>query len=85
MYAQRFFYRGLNDGINRFFVFKLNFGFSRMHVYIDGLMDHVASGRLVVNDIITHVMPLKDAPLGYDVFNAKKDGCVKVVLKPEWH
>jgi alcohol dehydrogenase len=55
-----------------------------VHVYIDELMDHVSSGALVVNDIITHVMPLKDAPLGYDVFNAKKDNCVKVVLKPEW-
>lgn len=55
-----------------------------VHVYIDELMDHVQSGRLVINDIITHVMPLKDAPLGYEIFNAKKDGCVKVVLKPEW-
>jgi S-(hydroxymethyl)glutathione dehydrogenase/alcohol dehydrogenase len=38
----------------------------------------------VVNDIITHVMPLKDGPLGFEVFNAKKDNCVKVVMKPEW-
>ena len=51
-------------------------------VYIDELMDHVASGRLVTNDIITHVLPLAEGPLGFDVFNQKKDGCVKVVLKP---
>ncbi|MGZ3416238.1 MAG: zinc-dependent alcohol dehydrogenase [Polyangiales bacterium] len=53
-----------------------------VHVYIDELLDHVASGRLVTDDIITHVMPLSEGPLGFDVFNAKKDGCVKVVLKP---
>lgn len=55
-----------------------------VHVYIDELMQHVSSGALIVNDIITHVMPLRDAPLGYQVFNDKKDHCVKVVLKPEW-
>lgn len=55
-----------------------------VHIYIDELMGHVQSGRLVLRDIITHVMPLKDAPTGYAVFNEKKDGCVKVVLKPEW-
>jgi S-(hydroxymethyl)glutathione dehydrogenase / alcohol dehydrogenase len=55
-----------------------------VHIYIDELMEHVQSGRLVLNDIITHVMPLKDAPTGYQVFNDKRDNCVKVVLKPEW-
>lgn len=55
-----------------------------VHVYIDELMAHVASGRLVANDIITHVLPLSGGALGYEVFSDKKDACVKVVLKPEW-
>lgn len=55
-----------------------------VHIYIDELMEHVRTGRLVLNDIITHVMPLEDAPTGYEVFNRKQDNCVKVVLKPEW-
>jgi threonine dehydrogenase-like Zn-dependent dehydrogenase len=32
--------------------------------------------------MITHVMPLADAPKGYDIFVNKQDDCVKVVLKP---
>lgn len=32
--------------------------------------------------IITHTLPLEEAPHGYDIFKHKRDGCVKVVLKP---
>lgn len=32
--------------------------------------------------IITHRMSLEDGPLAYDLFKHKKDGCIKVVLKP---
>jgi threonine dehydrogenase-like Zn-dependent dehydrogenase len=35
-----------------------------------------------LDDIITHRLPLSQAPHGYDIFRHKKDGCVKVVLKP---
>lgn len=34
------------------------------------------------DDITTHGLPLEQAPHGYDIFNKKKDNCVKVVLKP---
>jgi threonine dehydrogenase-like Zn-dependent dehydrogenase len=34
------------------------------------------------DDIITHTLPLDQAPHAYDIFNKKEDGCVKVVLKP---
>jgi hypothetical protein len=27
-------------------------------------------------------MSLEDAPEGYELFNQKQDGCIKVVLKP---
>ncbi len=33
-------------------------------------------------DIITHRIPLKDAAKGYDIFDKKEDGNIKVVLKP---
>ena len=32
--------------------------------------------------VVTHVMSLDDAPKAYDMFKKKKDGCIKVVLKP---
>lgn len=33
-------------------------------------------------DIITHQLPLTEAERGYDIFDEKHDGCIKVVLKP---
>lgn len=37
---------------------------------------------LGVESLATHRLPLDEAPLGYDVFQFKADGCVKVVLQP---
>ncbi|WP_181308294.1 zinc-dependent alcohol dehydrogenase [Rufibacter sp. XAAS-G3-1] len=50
--------------------------------YIDHLMQLVVDGKVRLDDIITHTMPLVDAPHGYDIFKKKEDNCVKVVLKP---
>jgi threonine dehydrogenase-like Zn-dependent dehydrogenase len=40
------------------------------------------SDPLGTEQLATHVLPLADAPRGYELFQAKADGCVKVVLKP---
>ncbi|MCF2446597.1 glutathione-dependent formaldehyde dehydrogenase [Dyadobacter sp. CY345] len=50
--------------------------------YIDHLIDLVRDEKVVLDDIITHSMPLEDAALGYKIFDEKQDDCVKVVLKP---
>ncbi len=50
--------------------------------YIDELLKLVVEGKIILNDIITHTLPLEQAPHGYKVFNEKKEDCVKVVLKP---
>lgn len=50
--------------------------------YIDHLMQLVADGKVRLDDIITHVLPLAEAPHGYEIFKKKEDNCVKVVLKP---
>ena len=52
------------------------------HKHIDRLLKHVSDGDVKLDDIITHRLPLSQAPHGYDIFRHKKDGCVKVVLKP---
>jgi len=52
------------------------------HKHIDKLMGHVSRGEVTLDDIITHRLPLSQAPHGYDIFRHKKDGCVKVVLTP---
>jgi len=32
--------------------------------------------------VITHRLPLEDAPAGYRIFRDKRDDCIKVVLRP---
>jgi alcohol dehydrogenase len=61
---------------------SLRMGQAPVHKYIDELMELVRSGKVRLDDVISHRLPLTDAPLGYDLFNRKKDRCVKVVLRP---
>jgi threonine dehydrogenase-like Zn-dependent dehydrogenase len=37
---------------------------------------------LGVDDLVTHRLPLEQAPHAYEIFKKKEDGCIKVVLKP---
>lgn len=50
--------------------------------YMPLLYDLIAQGKVDPSDIVTHRLPLKDAPHGYEVFDTKTDNCIKVVLKP---
>ncbi|HEX8348508.1 MAG TPA: zinc-binding dehydrogenase, partial [Hymenobacter sp.] len=52
------------------------------HKHIDKLLEYIIQGKVVLDDIITHRLPLAEAAHGYDIFRNKKDNCVKVVLKP---
>jgi len=42
----------------------------------------VSTGKVDPGDIITHRLPLEEAPYGYEIFDIKTEGCIKVVLKP---
>ncbi|HEY3487171.1 MAG TPA: zinc-dependent alcohol dehydrogenase [Gammaproteobacteria bacterium] len=37
---------------------------------------------LAVKDLATHTLPLEQAPYGYQIFQQKKDGAIKVLLRP---
>ncbi len=50
--------------------------------YIDHLLSLVQEGKVTLDDIITHKVPLSEASRMYNIFNKKEDNCVKVVLKP---
>ncbi len=50
--------------------------------YLGELLSLIEAGRLDPTQVITHRLPLSEAPHGYDIFANQKDGCVKVVLKP---
>jgi threonine dehydrogenase-like Zn-dependent dehydrogenase len=60
----------------------LRFGQAPAQKYIDELLKWVVERKIRLDDIITHRLPLEDAPRGYDIFCRKQDNCVKVVLKP---
>ena len=57
-------------------------GQAPVHNYIDELLRMVEAGEIVLDDVITHVLPLDDAAYGYELFNKRRDKCIKVVLKP---
>ncbi|HYO08833.1 MAG TPA: zinc-dependent alcohol dehydrogenase [Tepidisphaeraceae bacterium] len=50
--------------------------------YIPHLINLITEGKIDPSFVITHKLPLSQAPHGYEIFNAKRDGCIKVVLKP---
>jgi threonine dehydrogenase-like Zn-dependent dehydrogenase len=52
------------------------------HYYIDELLKYVEEGRVKLNDIITHKLPLSEVSHGYHIFQKKEEDCVKVVLDP---
>jgi S-(hydroxymethyl)glutathione dehydrogenase/alcohol dehydrogenase len=61
---------------------RISTGQALVHKYIDELVGLVRDKKVVLDDIITHKLPLTEAAHGYHIFNKKEDGCVKVVLKP---
>ena len=50
--------------------------------YMPRLYNMLVEGKVDPSDIITHRLPLDQAEYGYEVFDTKTDGCIKVVLKP---
>jgi len=61
---------------------RVQFGQATVHNHIDELMQLIVQRKLVASDVISHRMPLSQAPHAYRIFNDKEDRCVKVVLDP---
>jgi threonine dehydrogenase-like Zn-dependent dehydrogenase len=57
-------------------------GQTHVHKYMAPLLDRIQKGEVDPTFVITHHMPLEDAPEGYKIFRDKQDECVKIVLKP---
>lgn len=57
-------------------------GQAPVHPIIDTLMNYVETGQVKLDDIITHRLSLDEVSKGYEIFDKKEDGCVKVVLDP---
>lgn len=46
------------------------------------LLRLIETGRLDLTPLITHRLSLDDGPLGYEIFEQKRDGAIKVLLCP---
>jgi threonine dehydrogenase-like Zn-dependent dehydrogenase len=58
------------------------FGQAPAQKHIDTLIGYLERREIKLDDIISHRLPLAEAPHAYQIFSEKKDNCVKVVLKP---
>jgi threonine dehydrogenase-like Zn-dependent dehydrogenase len=50
--------------------------------YMERLLPLVREGRYPLGSVISHRLALEDGPEGYARFDARRDGCTKVVLTP---
>jgi threonine dehydrogenase-like Zn-dependent dehydrogenase len=57
-------------------------GQTHMHRYMRPLLERIQKGEIDATYVITHRLPLEEAPNAYRTFRDKRDECIKVVLKP---
>ncbi len=60
----------------------LKMGQTHVHKYLNRLLEHIQRGDIDPPRIISHHLPLEQAPHGYDIFKNKRENCTKVVLHP---
>ncbi|HEV7401433.1 MAG TPA: zinc-dependent alcohol dehydrogenase [Chthoniobacteraceae bacterium] len=68
--------QAMNKGIT------IKMGQTHVQRYTRPLLEKIESGAIDPSFVITHRLPLEKAPEAYATFRDKKDGCIKVVLKP---
>jgi threonine dehydrogenase-like Zn-dependent dehydrogenase len=70
----------MGSAINRGLTFRM--AQTPVQHYLPKLMRLIEEGKIDPAFVITHVAPLEKGPELYKTFRDKKDGCIKVVLKP---
>ncbi len=60
----------------------LKMGQTHVPRYHRQLLQKIEAGEIDPSFVITHQLPLEQGPEAYKTFRDKKDGCIKVVLKP---
>ena len=70
----------MGAAFNKGLSFKM--GQTHVHRYLKPLFEKIESGQIDPSFVVTHVLPLEEAPYAYEIFKKKMDGCIKVVMKP---
>ncbi|HET8523876.1 MAG TPA: zinc-dependent alcohol dehydrogenase [Thermomicrobiales bacterium] len=60
----------------------LRMGQTHVQRYLQPLLERIERGEIDPTFVVTHRLPLEQAPDAYRMFRDKKDGCIKVVLTP---
>jgi len=68
------------DAFDKGLTFKM--GQTHVQRYLPELLDHIETGRLAPEVIISHRMSLEQAAEGYKIFDKKQEDCRKVILTP---
>jgi threonine dehydrogenase-like Zn-dependent dehydrogenase len=73
-----------NFPIGHAFMRDLTFriGLANINAHIPELVRLMERGAIDPRPLISHVMPLDDAAKGYEIFSARTDNVMKVLLKP---
>lgn len=80
VYGARYNVFPLGDFFSRNITLKM--GQCPVHSYIEPILNLIKENKIDATDIITHKLPLNKAEYGYEIFDEKKDECIKVILKP---
>ncbi|WP_219463677.1 zinc-dependent alcohol dehydrogenase [Nonomuraea rhizosphaerae] len=81
-------YGGMTDPLPMLRMFDkgvtIRMGQAHVRRWIDAVMPLVSDDAdpLGVMDLATHRLPLQEAPHGYEIFQKKRDGAIKVLLAP---
>jgi threonine dehydrogenase-like Zn-dependent dehydrogenase len=70
----------MGSAINRGLTFRM--AQTPVQRYLPSLMECIQKGEIDPSFVITHRASLEDGPEMYRTFRDKKDGCIKVVIKP---
>lgn len=70
----------MGSAINRGLTFRM--AQTPVQRYLPELMDRIVRGEIDPSFVITHRASLEEGPELYKTFRDKKDGCIKVVMKP---
>jgi threonine dehydrogenase-like Zn-dependent dehydrogenase len=57
-------------------------GQTHVQRYLPALLRLIEDGKIDPSFIVTHERPLSEGPDLYNTFREKKDGCIKVMLRP---
>jgi threonine dehydrogenase-like Zn-dependent dehydrogenase len=70
----------MGSAINRGLTFRM--AQTPVQHYLPQLLGRIEKGEIDPSFVITHRATLEEGPELYKTFRAKKDGCIKVVIKP---